>query len=74
MNLIRGIERDGPRQAIVRATSQICIELGIDLIAEGVETDLEYSWLASQGIHLYQGRLFAEPGFESFPNVDYPEI
>jgi blue light- and temperature-responsive anti-repressor len=71
MKLIRGIERHGPRQAIVRAINQICLDLGIDVIAEGVETELEYAWLASQGIHLYQGYLFAKPGFESFPKVYY---
>jgi len=74
MNLIRGVERHGPRQAIVRATNQICFELGIDVIAEGVQTAVEYAWLASQGIHLYQGYLFAKPGFESLPSVYYPEI
>jgi EAL domain-containing protein (putative c-di-GMP-specific phosphodiesterase class I) len=74
MKLIRGIERHGPRQAIVRAINQICLDLGIDVIAEGVETDLEYAWLASQGIHLFQGHFFAKPGFESFPNVNFPEI
>jgi blue light- and temperature-responsive anti-repressor len=74
MKLIRGIERHGPRQAIVRAINQICLDLGIDVVAEGVETELEYAWLASQGIHLYQGYLFAKPGFESFPRVYYPEI
>jgi len=74
MKLIRGIERHGPRQAIVRAIKLICLDLGIDLIAEGVETEPEYAWLASQGIRLYQGYLFAKPGFESFPKVYYPEI
>jgi len=74
MKLIRGIEWHGPRQAIVRAINQICLDLGIDVIAEGVETELEYAWLASQGIHLFQGYLFAKPGFESFPKVYYPEI
>lgn len=74
MKLIRGIERHGPRQAIVRAINQICFELGIDVIAEGVETEMEYAWLASQGIHLYQGYLFAKPGFESLPSVHYPEV
>ena len=71
MKLIAGIERHGPRQAIVRAISQICSDLGIDIIAEGVETEEEYAWLASQGIRLFQGYLFAKPGFESFPPVHY---
>ena len=71
MKLIAGIERHGPRQAIVRAIGQICSDLGIDIIAEGVETEEEYAWLASQGIRLFQGYLFAKPGFESFPPVHY---
>jgi EAL domain-containing protein (putative c-di-GMP-specific phosphodiesterase class I) len=72
MKLIAGIERHGPRQAIVREISQICSDLGIDIIAEGIETEEEYAWLASQGIRLFQGYLFAKPGFESFPPVHYP--
>jgi EAL domain-containing protein (putative c-di-GMP-specific phosphodiesterase class I) len=72
MKLIAGIERRGPRQAIVRAISQICFDLGIDVIAEGIETEDEYRWLTSQGIHLFQGYLFAKPAFESFPPVHCP--
>jgi EAL domain-containing protein (putative c-di-GMP-specific phosphodiesterase class I) len=74
MKLIRGIDRHGPRQAIVRAINQICFDLGIDVIAEGVETVLEYEWLASQGIQLFQGYLFSKPAFESFPAAHYPEL
>jgi EAL domain-containing protein (putative c-di-GMP-specific phosphodiesterase class I) len=70
--LVTGIERHGPRQAVVRAISQICLDLGIDIVAEGVESEAEYAWLASQGIHLFQGYLFARPAFESFPSVHYP--
>jgi EAL domain-containing protein (putative c-di-GMP-specific phosphodiesterase class I) len=72
MKLICGIERHGPRQSIVRAVAGICCELGIDVIAEGVETEGEYAWLTSQGIHLFQGYLFAKPAFECFPPVHYP--
>jgi blue light- and temperature-responsive anti-repressor len=74
MNLVRGIERDGPRQAIVRAILQVCEDLGIDVIAEGVESAQEYTWFASQGVRLFQGYLFAKPGFEQFPAVQYPDI
>jgi blue light- and temperature-responsive anti-repressor len=73
MKLIAGIERNGPRQAIVRAIAQICFDLGIDVIAEGIETEHEYRWLTSQGIYLFQGYLFAKPAFESFPPIHYPE-
>jgi len=73
MFLVRGIEAHGPRQAIVRAIDQACRDLGIDVIAEGVETIAEYEWLANQGVRLFQGYLFAKPGFESFPPIHYPE-
>jgi EAL domain-containing protein (putative c-di-GMP-specific phosphodiesterase class I) len=73
MFLVRGIEAHGPRQAIVRAIDQVCFDLGIDVIAEGVETIAEYEWLADQGVRLFQGYLFAKPGFESFPLIHYPE-
>ena len=73
MKLIRGIEHHGPRQAIVRAIDQVCRDLGIDVIAEGVETVEEYAWLANEGVRLFQGYLFAKPAFESFPPVHYPE-
>jgi EAL domain-containing protein (putative c-di-GMP-specific phosphodiesterase class I) len=72
MKLVRGIERHGPRQAIVRAICQVCKDLGIDVIAEGVETAGEYAWLAHAGINLFQGYLFAKPAFEAFPPVHYP--
>jgi EAL domain-containing protein (putative c-di-GMP-specific phosphodiesterase class I) len=73
MRLIRGIERSGPRQAIVRAIRLGCFELGIDVVAEGVETVAEYSWLAEQNIRLFQGYLFARPAFEAFPPVHFPQ-
>ena len=72
MTLVRGIESHGPRQAIVRALGQVCHELGIDVIAEGVETMEEYKWLANAGMRLFQGYLFAKPAFEAFPHVRYP--
>ncbi|MEP6502198.1 MAG: EAL domain-containing protein, partial [Betaproteobacteria bacterium] len=54
MKLVRGIERHGPRQAIVRAVIQACADLGIDVIAEGVETLPEYLWFADHGVGLFQ--------------------
>jgi EAL domain-containing protein (putative c-di-GMP-specific phosphodiesterase class I) len=43
------------------------------VIAEGVETSAEYEGLAHQAVRLFQGYLFAKPGFESFPPIHYPE-
>lgn len=72
MKLVRGIQRHGPRQAIVRAIAQVCGDLGIDVIVEGIESLEEYRWFRDQGICLFQGYLFARPLFEGFPEVRYP--
>lgn len=73
MGLLYGIESHSPRQSIVRAILQVCRDLEIDVIAEGVETVGQYAWLVNAGVKLFQGYLFARPAFESFPLVHYPE-
>lgn len=65
MDLVRGIDQSQPRQAIVRGVQQICDELSIRVIAEGVETAGEAACLAHLGITLMQGYLFGKPMFEA---------
>src|SRR5579875_1251914 len=72
-NLARGIPGRRPRQAIVRAILQVCRDLGIEMIAEGIETADEYHWFSDQGVELFQGYLFGRPGFELLPPVHVPE-
>ncbi|MGI8548679.1 MAG: EAL domain-containing protein, partial [Gemmatimonadaceae bacterium] len=72
-NLLRGIESRGPRQSITRAIVMVCTDLGIDIVAEGVETVEEFAWLEHAGVRLFQGYLFAKPGFESLPLARYPQ-
>ena len=67
MNLVRGIESNGPRQAILRGIVRTCLDLGIDIIAEGVETAEEYDWFRREGIELFQGFLLAKPEFDRLP-------
>ena len=64
MMLIRNIHQNGPRQAVIHGIIRTCSDLGIDIIAEGVESREEYSWLKEQGIRLYQGYFFGRPTFE----------
>ncbi|WP_428312387.1 EAL domain-containing protein [Hydrocarboniphaga sp.] len=73
MQLCRGLDRHAPRQAIVRGIARVCADLGIAVIAEGIETVEEYQWLAGQGVTLLQGHLFAAGGFESMPPVRMPD-
>jgi blue light- and temperature-responsive anti-repressor len=72
MKLVRGIDRHGPRQAIVRALIQVCDDLGIEVIAEGVETREEFAWFRDRGVRLYQGYLFGRPSFERLADPLWP--
>jgi EAL domain-containing protein (putative c-di-GMP-specific phosphodiesterase class I) len=72
MGLIRGVDHDRVRQAIVHGIVVVCESLGIRVIAEGVETEAEFKALADLGIGLFQGFLFARPMFEELPTASIP--
>lgn len=69
MALIRNIHQDRTRQIIVRGILQICKELSVKVIAEGIEVREEFSILQDFGVELFQGYYFAKPGFQSLPVV-----
>lgn len=52
------------RQAILEAVVGLGKALGIDLVAEGVETDAEALWLGRLGITKQQGYAYARPRLE----------
>ena len=72
MKLVRGIESHGPRQAIVRAILGACNDLGIEFLAEGVETASEYCWFRDEGVQFFQGYLLAKPAFEKLVGFRIP--
>ncbi|GHB94025.1 EAL domain-containing protein [Thermomonas carbonis] len=74
MEMVRAIDTDPVRQAIVRGILGVCAALGIESIAEGVETSGEFETLLGMGVGLFQGYLFAKPGFEVLPEVTWPEL
>jgi len=61
MSLIRGIDAQPRKQSIVRSMCQLCDELGILVVAEGVEKPAERDTLITLGCNLLQGYLFARP-------------
>ena len=71
MGLIRHIDQDKTRQIVVKNCINLCKELNIRCLAEGIETREEMMWLRDAGIELMQGYFFAKPGFESLPKVDF---
>ena len=52
---------DGQGVAIVRAVIGLAHSLGLEVVAEGVETVAQLETLRDQGCHLIQGYLFARP-------------
>ncbi len=67
ITLVRDIDTRGPRQAIVRGIIRTCQDLGIDVVAEGVESNAECKWFFDEGIELIQGYFLAKPGFQELP-------
>ncbi|MEQ1742068.1 MAG: bifunctional diguanylate cyclase/phosphodiesterase, partial [Candidatus Nitrotoga sp.] len=67
---VRDVLNDRNDAAIARAIVTLAQNLGIEVIAEGVETRLQRDFLASIGCHAYQGYFFSRPlpvqGFEEF--------
>jgi EAL domain-containing protein (putative c-di-GMP-specific phosphodiesterase class I) len=70
MGLLRGIDTDSVRQRIVRGVLSICSDLGIRVVAEGIETRGERDFFVAHGVSLMQGYFFAKPGFKSIPEID----
>ena len=70
MDLIRGIDQNITKQVIVKHLVGMCKELGVRVLAEGLETKAEVSFFASLDVDLMQGYYFAKPGFECLPEVD----
>jgi EAL domain-containing protein (putative c-di-GMP-specific phosphodiesterase class I)/CheY-like chemotaxis protein len=66
MSLVRGIDSSPVKQKLVRSIIALCTELGIQLVAEGIETPAERDALIALGGDLCQGYLFAKPG-RGFP-------
>lgn len=72
IGLIRGLPHSKPRQVIVRAMVDICDQLAILPVGEGVEAEDESRALRDLGIDLQQGYLFARPAVEVAPTVTWP--
>ena len=69
MELVRGIDVDVVRQHIVRGVVAICRDLGVKVIAEGIESHGERDFFEAHGVTLMQGYLFAKPAFKTIPEL-----
>lgn len=71
IDLVRNIHKRPRARAIVDSMVLLSESLNFYLVAEGVETFDEYHVLRDCGVKLMQGYLFARPGFESLPQVNF---
>jgi EAL domain-containing protein (putative c-di-GMP-specific phosphodiesterase class I) len=69
MELVRGVDTDSVRQSIVRGVLSMCRDLGVRVIAEGIETTGERDFFSANGVTLMQGYLFAKPAFRAIPDA-----
>lgn len=67
MSLIRDVDRTLTKQKLVRSMTSLCSDLGMLVVAEGVETEAERDCVVSLGCDLLQGYLFAKPA-RPFPS------
>ncbi|MFM2060492.1 MAG: hypothetical protein RLZZ507_162 [Cyanobacteriota bacterium] len=58
---INNIDKLVQKQSIVKSIIQMAHNLNINIIAEGVETNNELSWLMQNNCHIIQGYFFSRP-------------
>lgn len=61
MDIVRGVDADPARQAMVTGLVHFARQTGCRIIAEGIETEAEKETLARLGVHLGQGYLLGRP-------------
>jgi EAL domain-containing protein (putative c-di-GMP-specific phosphodiesterase class I) len=70
MSLVRGVDASPIKQKLVRSMAGLCREMGMKVVAEGIETPAERDAVLGLGCDLLQGYLYAKPG-PPFPTPDF---
>lgn len=70
MSLIRDIEKSPTKRKVVRSMINLSQDMGMLVVGEGIETELERDVLIELGCDLLQGYLFARPA-AAFPEVRF---
>lgn len=70
LSLVRDLHLDPVKQRLARMVIQLCNDLGIDVVGEGVENAEERDALLSLGCDLLQGYFFGRPG-DPFPTPTF---
>jgi len=70
--LITGLDQSPRQQILVRHVVRLCVELGAEVVAEGIETADELSAVVDSGAHYAQGYLLGRPSYPLPPGC-WPE-
>ena len=70
MSLVRDVHEQPTKQTLVRTMIAMCSELGMKVVAEGIETPAERATIVDSGCDLLQGFLFAKPEV-AFPSITF---
>jgi EAL domain-containing protein (putative c-di-GMP-specific phosphodiesterase class I) len=60
-SFVDGIPHEDSDTTICSATISMAKNLGLELVAEGVETQAQFDWLVAQGCDILQGYLMSKP-------------
>ena len=73
MSLIRGIDANPVKRALLETLVNFSDKIGSGIIAEGIETETELSSIVSMGVHYGQGFYLAKPRFpKPTPSIANP--
>ena len=67
--LVTGLDQSERQQILVRHVVRLCVELGAEVVAEGIETADELSAVIDSGAHYAQGYLLGRPSYPLPPAV-----
>jgi EAL domain-containing protein (putative c-di-GMP-specific phosphodiesterase class I) len=68
MSLVRDVHQNATKQKLIRSMAELCKDMGMMVVGEGVENVEERDSLVDLGCDLLQGYHFAKPG-KAFPQV-----
>lgn len=70
MSLVRDVHKNPIKQKLVRSMTMLCKDMGISVVAEGIEVAEERDCIIDLGCDLLQGYLLAKPG-RPFPEITW---
>ena len=68
MSLVRNVHQSAIRQRLIGSMASLCNDMGMQVVAEGIEVVEELETVSASGCGLVQGYFFAKPG-PPFPTV-----